>query len=115
MEIKITISASKELEELLRTLLQPRLVMETKIEPKEVAKTKAKPVPAAITEPAAGSGSEDEEVDYEALRSQIKTVGADKKAAGKAIAPIFAKYGSNKLSLIQDEDLAAVLEELKNL
>jgi hypothetical protein len=121
MEIKVTVTieAGQSLANLI-SMLQPLEVYapskETLEAIEEMDKIQEKVKESKkVEKPKVEAPKENERVDFELIRTQIKKLGAEKRAAGKEISPIFKRYGAGKLSQIDNENLSAVLEEIKGL
>lgn len=119
MEVKVTLEAGQSLIDLVNTLLQG---LSRQIAPATTSekKTKKQPKPEPVLEttevPAEQWTTNEEpvEIDYTKLRAEIRTLAAQKRAAGQDVNVILKKHGG-KLSAIADADLPAVKADIEAL
>ena len=133
MEVKVTLEAGQSLIDLVNTLLQglsrqiaPATTSEkkTKKQPKPEPVTQLEPTPELTTEPVLETtevpaeqwttNEEPVEIDYTKLRAEIRTLAAQKRAAGQDVNVILKKHGG-KLSAIAYADLPAVTADIEAL
>ena len=134
MEVRVTLEAGQSLIDLVNTLLQGLSRQTIASAPTEKkAKKQPKPEPAVepqpepMTEPVLETMEAPAEVlqvndtaptpaaiDYTKLRAEIRTLAAQKRAAGQDVNVILKKRGG-KLSAIADADLPAVKAEIEAL
>lgn len=135
MEVKVTLEAGQSLIDLVNTLLQglsrrtitpaaPTLVpapTAPEKKPKKQPKPELTPEPILETTEASAevlqvndTAPTPAEVDYVKLRAEIRTLAAQKRAAGQDVNVILKKRGG-KLSAIADADLPAVKAEIEAL
>lgn len=134
MEVRVTLEAGQSLIDLVNTLLQglsPQMIASAPTEKK--AKKQPKPEPAVEPRPeprpepiletteapaevlqVVDTAPTPAEVDYIKLRAEIRTLAAQKRAAGQDVNVILKKRGG-KLSAIADADLPAVKAEIEAL
>ena len=133
MEVKVTLEAGQSLIDLVNTLLQglfrqtltPAAPTEKKAKKQPKPEPAVEPQPEPMPEPMPETTEAPTEVlqvndtaptpaaiDYTKLRAEIRTLAAQKRAAGQDVNVILKKRGG-KLSAIADADLPAVKAEIE--